>query len=68
MKVTDHIKGNSHFQYYRKGYLFYKTEDTNFEFRVPIEDTGDASFLSTDRSMYFMRYIRKEIDNQKDDK
>lgn len=54
------IKGEVHFQFYRKGELFYKT-DSGFEFRVPCEDCGDASFLAKDRAMLFMRYIRKEL-------
>jgi len=45
---------------YRKGELIYVTE-CGFEFPVPISDTGDATFLSTDKAMMFMRYIRKQI-------
>lgn len=67
MSVKDHIKGNSVFLFYRKGFLHYKTDDTNFEFRVPIEDAGDAAFLNTDRSMIMMRYIRKELEQQKNE-
>lgn len=59
--VKDHIKGKSNFVQYRKGFLFYVTDDTNFTFRVPIEDTGDASFNRVERSMTMMRYIRKEL-------
>ena len=40
--------------------LWYVTED-GFEFPVPIADTGEASFLSQDKAMLFMRYIRKHI-------
>ncbi len=50
------------FMHYRKGELWYKT-DCGFEFPVPIEDTGDGTFLSTDRAMLFMRYIRKQRDH-----
>jgi hypothetical protein len=51
-----------HFEFYRKGELWYKTED-GFEFPVPIEDTGDGVFLKSDKAMMFMRYIRKQIAN-----
>lgn len=61
LTIKDHIKGTSNFTHYRKGYLFYETSDTNFLFRVPIEDTGDASFNKEERSMTMMRYIRKEL-------
>jgi len=50
-----------HFQFYRKGELFYKTSD-GFEFTVPVDDAGDGVFLSEDKAMLFMRYIRKQLD------
>lgn len=62
MKVSDHVKGTSTFQYYRSGILFYRTDDTNFLFYIPVEDTGDASFERTDKSIIFMRWIRKTME------
>jgi hypothetical protein len=50
------------FQYYRKGELWYKTE-CGFEFPVPIEDCGDATFLKEDKATLFIRYIKKHIKN-----
>lgn len=32
-----------------------------FEFPVPVEDTGDAVFLAEDKSILFMRWIRKHL-------
>ena len=52
-----HVK----FMFYRKGELWYTT-DCGFEFPVPIEDYGDGVFLSDDRAMIFMRYIRKHLE------
>lgn len=49
------------FLFYRTGELWYTTE-CGFEFPVPISDTGDGVFLSSDRAILFMRYIRKHID------
>lgn len=57
--VKDGKKVN--FVRYRKGELIYVTE-CGFEFIVPIEDTGDGTFLAEDKAMFFMRYIRKHID------
>lgn len=54
-----------HFNFYRKGELWYKTE-CGFEFPVPVADTGDGTFLASDRAMLFMRYIRKQIDSIKE--
>lgn len=50
-----------HFQFYRKGELWYKSDD-GFEFSVPVSDTGDGVFLASDRAMLFMRYIRKQLE------
>lgn len=57
--LKDCIKGNVTFSHYRKGNLHYICEN-GFEFRVPIDDTGDAAFLDKDKAMLFMRWIRKE--------
>lgn len=62
--IKDHIRGESVLSHYRKGYLYYETDDTNFVFRVPIDDTGDATFHIKEKSMTMMRYIRKELESQ----
>lgn len=48
------------FSRYLDGNLYYKTE-CDFEFVVPISDTGNATFLAEDKAMLFMRYIRKHL-------
>lgn len=48
---------------YSSGQLWYKTEN-GFEFPVPVGDrkeVGNATFLSEDKAIYFMRYIRRHI-------
>lgn len=50
-----------HFKFFRKGELWYSTDD-GFEFAVPVSDTGDGVFLASDRAMLFMRYIRKQLE------
>lgn len=65
LTIKDHIRGNVTFQYYRDSQLFYKTE-TGLVFPVPIDDTGNATFLSEDKAMLFMRYIRKHLEILKD--
>ena len=52
------------FDYYRAGNLWYVTED-GFKFSVPIEDTGEATFPATEKAIFFMRYIRKQIEAMK---
>ena len=48
------------FSFYRDGQLWYETE-CGFRFPVPITDAGTATFLSEDRAILFMRYIRKQM-------
>jgi hypothetical protein len=64
--IKDHISGNVTFLYYRKGELWYES-DSGLKFPVPISDTGDGQFNSSDRAMIFMRYIRKHLENLKNE-
>lgn len=59
MTIKDHIRGTSVFRYYKDGNLWYSTEDTGFDFPVPIDDIGTASFNRIEKSLIMMRYIRK---------
>jgi hypothetical protein len=61
MTLKDHIKGEATFSYYRDGNLWYTTE-SGFLFPVPITDTQNATFLAKDKAIFFMRYIRKFIE------
>jgi hypothetical protein len=53
---------------YHDGQLWYEIwlsgKDTpeDFQFPVPISDIGNATFLSQDKAILFMRYIRKHMD------
>ena len=61
MKIAELIKDNKAiFQWYRDGNLWYKVLD--FEFPVPISDTGTATFLKEDKAIFFMRWIRKHLE------
>jgi hypothetical protein len=64
MKLMDHIQGEVTFQYYRAGFLYYKTE-TGMIFPVPISDTGEATFPAKDKGLLYMRYIRQHMDVMK---
>ena len=48
------------FSHYFDGSLWYSTE-CGFTFPVPIDDTGNATFKHEDQALYFMRWIRKHI-------
>lgn len=47
------------FTRFHAGELWYVTE-SGFQFPVPLSDTGDGSFLSEDKAMLYMRWIRKQ--------
>lgn len=61
-EIKDLIKDNRvRFTHARKGHLWYETQREKFEFPVPFEDMGDATFPSEEKAMLFMRYIRKHL-------
>lgn len=62
MNIKEMVKDNKQvtFTHYIDGNLWYITE-TGFEFPVPIDDIGNATFLAKDKAILFMRYIRKHI-------
>lgn len=63
MTIKDLVKDRRvEFKFYRDKQLWYGVEGTDFEFPVPIEDIGNATFLAEDKAMMFMRYIRKHYD------
>lgn len=63
MNLKDMVKDGKRvrFAFYRAQMLYYTTE-CGFEFPVPIEDIGDATFLTEDKALLFMRYIRKHLE------
>lgn len=63
LTLKDHVSGPVEFQYYRAGNLMYKTS-TDLEFPVPVDDTNDATFPRTEKGIFFMRWIRKHLNQQ----
>ena len=62
MTIKEMVKDKTvTFEYYKDNELWYCTED-GFEFPVPIEDIGNATFFATDKAILFMRYIRKHLE------
>ncbi len=60
MTLKDHVAGMAKFSFYRAGNLYYTT-DSGLEFPVPLEDTDGATFLSEDKAIFFMRWIRNHL-------
>jgi hypothetical protein len=67
MTIKQHIEGQAHFQYFRDGELWYKT-DSGFLFPVPASDAEGATFNRDDKAMLFMRWIRKWLASLEADK
>lgn len=59
--MKEHVQGFCTFEYYRDSQLWYRTENTNIIFPVPIEDIGNATFNKSEKGLLMMRYIRKWI-------
>lgn len=76
LKLADICRADRtvNFQRYRKGILYYTVfatvyDDGNggsmtaaYSFPVPVSDVGDATMLRQDKSVLFMRWIRKAIE------
>jgi hypothetical protein len=62
-KLTDVVGADKtvKFVFYRDKELWYRGEG-NFEFPVSLEDAGTATFKAEDKSVYFMRWIRKHLE------
>jgi hypothetical protein len=62
MNIKEMVKNKQvEFVLFREGNFFYKTE-CGFLFPVPLSDIGNATLHKTDNALYFMRYIRKQIE------
>jgi hypothetical protein len=58
--LKDNVKGNSTFEYYRDSSLWYKTE-TGLVFPIPVSDIDQGQFRATEKSLHFMRWIKKYL-------
>ena len=60
--LKDRVKNKKvRFEFYRDHELYYSTED-GFLFPVPVDDTGKGIFKAEDKALYFMRWIRKQME------
>lgn len=68
VNLTNLIKNNTvAFDSFRAGIFYYVIGEpgtTNeYLFQVPLHDIGTATLLATDKAIYFMRWIRKSIED-----
>lgn len=59
--IKELVKGQTaHFVFYRDRSLFYET-DSGFQFPVPVDDAGSATFNADEKAILLMRYMRKHL-------
>ena len=66
LKIKDLVKNTFvKFAFYRAGFMYYNVDSFvgAYQFPVPIDDTGEATFKADDKAITFMRYIRKAKEN-----
>ena len=67
LRITDFVTKDNlvHFSSYKAGYFWYivknLTDGQMYCFPIDRMDIGTAELLHTDKSIYYMRYIRKAI-------
>lgn len=65
MTIKDIVKDKqAHFLSFREGNFLYETDD-GFKFLVPLEDVQGVTLLAEDKAIYFMRWIRKCLESNK---
>jgi hypothetical protein len=68
MKILDLVKNReAEFVCYRDGELWYRialTEAPDFEFPVPISDTGNGIFPARVKAITLMRWVRQHVARQ----
>ena len=60
MKTSEIVKSSkiTKFLFYREGNFMYET-DNGFRFPIPLEDIGKATLNNEEKTIFFMRWIRK---------
>ena len=63
--IKEHVKEGQkvHFQYFRDNEFWYKTEK-GLLFPISLQEaqTGRATFLASDRAIYYMRWIKRYVE------
>lgn len=64
INIKDLVKDKTaKFSYYREGHFHYITDD-EFKFTIPLEDAAGVTLPAQDKAIFFMRWIRKQLENQ----
>lgn len=63
MNTAEIVKNSklSKLSHFREGVFYYIT-DNGFEFMVPLSDVSGATLFSEDKTIFFMRWIRAQVE------
>lgn len=62
MNITELVKNKkARFLHYREGHFIYMTDD-GFQFPIPLADIGNATLQAEDKALFFMRWIRSQLE------
>lgn len=71
MNIKDFVtsRNTAEFDSFRAGVFYYRIQSMKspfdvYQFQIPIEDTGGATFNASEKSVSVMRWIRKSIENK----
>jgi hypothetical protein len=69
--ITDFISSmnTAEFDSFRAGVFYYRIKSIRppydvYQFQIPIEDTGGATFNASQKSVSIMRWVRRSIENK----
>lgn len=61
------IKGACSFEYYQAGNLYYRTENGDLLFPVPVQDFGSSKLEAREKGIILMRFIKRQLNANKSD-
>jgi hypothetical protein len=59
--IVNLAKETATFVRYQDKSLWYRIDKFNFEFPIPIDDSGGGTFNPTEKGLTLMRWIRKHV-------
>lgn len=70
MELKDFVTASNRVQFdsYRAGIFYYNVNHKitleTYQFQIPLDDIGNATLFAMDKSVLFMRWIRKSIEDK----
>lgn len=61
MNLVELAKETAQFVRYQDQTLWYRIEKFNFEFPIPVSDSGSGAFGPSEKGLTLLRWIRKHV-------